>query len=111
MAQYDTFKVENWNLRVFQQKETDKGLTLNCSKSGKKKDDGTYEKGLSIKVFCSYDSCDYDASLGDDASGSYISVDGNFATSEYTNKDGEVSVICTIFASAVRKVVYDSSKK
>lgn len=91
---------KNWGLYCFDMKETQTGVRLNCALNGKKKEDGTYEKGVSIGVFCSFETCDI---IEDDYSKCFIDVDGGISVSEYTNKEGVVCSSMTIFADKVRK--------
>lgn len=90
----------NWGLYCFDMKETQTGVRLNCAMNGKKKNDGTYEKGLSMGVFCSFETCDIPE---DDYSKCFIDVDGGFTISEYVGNDGIARPSITIFADKVRK--------
>ena len=102
-----TFNIcENWGLYCFDMKQTEKGIRLNCALNGKKKEDGSYSKGVNVGVFCAFPNengeggCDIEP---DDYSGGYIDVWGGISASEYTDKDGVVRASLTIFADKVRK--------
>lgn len=96
--------VENFILRVFEQKKTDKGVILNCAKSGKKKPDGKYEKGMPIKVFIDYGERETEWAYTD-LSGKTVDVSGNFSHSEY-EYEGKSGIGFSIFADRVREHVW-----
>lgn len=101
MANERTYNVcRNWGLFCFDMKETEKGVRLNCALNGKKKQDGSYEKGVNISVFCNFETCDIPQ---DDYTKVYIDVDGGISASEYTDKDGNIRSSLTLFADRVRK--------
>lgn len=103
---YTPFNVcGNWGLKCFDMKAGEKGVTLNCVLNGKKKEDGTYTKGMSIRVWCSFEKCDIPE---DDYSNCYINVDGQISVSDYKKQDGTLVSQLTVFANKVRKKVWDN---
>lgn len=92
----------NWGMRCFEQKVSEKGVTLKCSMNRKNKETGEYTVPLYLDVFCSFDKCDIEQ---DDYAKSFINVDGNFGVGEYTNKAGNKVPSITIFATKVTKSV------
>ena len=97
-------KVLSWNLKCFDMKVGDKGVTLNCSLNGKKNPDGSYPKGLPVRVFCSFESCEI---AEDDYNNTYVTVDGTFSVGEWTKQDGTKVPQYTIFADKVTKRVFE----
>lgn len=90
--------VEKWSLKCFDVKESKHGMVLNCVMNGKKKEDGTYPKGMPIRVICTSGKCEI---VPDDYTNCYISVDGSFGVSDYTKQDGTTVQSFTIFATKV----------
>ncbi len=99
-------KVQNWYLKVFEVKTlSDENGNVNCvllnaSKSGAKKSDGTYAKGMYITVRCKIGECEIEET---DYTNANVLVDGGFSVGEYTAKDGTVKQSYTIFADKVVK--------
>lgn len=89
----------NWGMRCFEQKVSEKSVTLKCTMN-KKKEDGEYTKPVYIDVICILGKCDI---AQDDYAKSYINVDGNFAPDEFVNKSGEAVATMKIFATKVTK--------
>lgn len=92
----------NWGLRCYEQKITEKSVILKCSMNRKDKQSGEYTVPVYIDVVCTFDKCDIEQ---DDYAKSFVDVDGQFSTGEYTNKSGEKVSSLTIFASKVTKKV------
>ena len=92
--------VQNLGLFCFDFKVGEKGVSLNCALNGKKKEDGSYGKGVPVSVFASFDSCDIPE---DDYTKCYIDVDGGLAVNEWTDKDGNAHSNLMIWADKVRK--------
>ena len=90
---------KNWGLRCFEQKVTDKSVTLKCA-INRKREDGTYTKPVYIDVICVLGKCDI---AEDDYAKSYINVDGYFSVDSFTTKNGEEVPTMKIFATKVTK--------
>lgn len=98
-------KVAQWSLKCFEMRESEKGVTLSCSLNGKKNSDGTYPKGMPLRVFCSFESCEIEE---DDYTNCYIVVDGTIRVGEWTRQDGTKMPQYTIFADKVVKRVWEN---
>jgi len=108
--QRDYDLVHNWGLRCFEVQRKDTGLMLKCSKSGAKKKDRNgnavvdengkqvYAKGLSISVWCGYNTCQITPG---DYEKQFINVDGQFVIDDWVNEQGETKQKFTIFATKV----------
>lgn len=97
-----TFNIcKNWGLYCMEQTSVKDGIRLSCMLNGKKKEDGTYQKGMPLSVYCKNGECNYDNSI--DYSKSLIDVDGGITASEYKKKNGEIASSLTLFADKVRK--------
>ena len=97
----DMNRAVNWRLKVFEQKRTDNAVIMNCCLSGKKKDDGTYEKSLSIRVVVS-EKTEWPR-VG--FSGKMILATGGFQH-RYWEKDSKSGFDFTIFADKVEEYEY-----
>ena len=91
---------ENWGLRCFEQKATEKSVVLKCSMNKKDKETGEYTAPIYIDVVCPFSTCDIKE---DDYVKSFVNVWGQFSTGEYTNKNGDKVATLTIFAKKVTK--------
>lgn len=89
---------ENWGLRCFEQKVTDKAVILKCSMNSKDKKTGEYTASIYIDVVCSFETCEI---AQDEYNGKFINVDGQFRAGGYVNKNGEKVATMSIFASKV----------
>ena len=104
-GQYNTQKehfnmVNNWHLHVFEVRSTQKGAMLSASLSGRKKDDGTYAKSMSVSVFMGNNTrCEF--APGTDLSNTDIAVDGTFSKGDYIGKDNVERPQFTIFANRI----------
>lgn len=98
----------NWGLRCFDQKETEKSVVLKCSMNRKDKQTNEYTAPVYIDVVCQFDKCEI---APDDYAKSFINVDGQFSTGEYTNKNGDKVPTMTIFATKVTKSEYSKNKQ
>lgn len=92
--------VKNWGLFCFDYKASEKGVQLNCALNGKKKEDGSYGKGVPVSVFAPFDSCDIPE---DDYTKCYIDVDGGVTVHEWTDKEGNLRSNLQIWADKVSK--------
>ena len=95
---------ENWGLRCYEQKMTEKSVILKCSMN-RKGDDGEYTAPIYIDVVCSIvgdNQCDI---ARDDYAKSFVDVWGRFSVGDYTNKNGDKIPTMTIFATKVAKRV------
>lgn len=99
-------KAVNWRLHVFEQKKTENAVVMNCSLSGKKKNDGTYGKAMNIRVVigCNtkWDKIDY--------SGKNILVTGGFMH-DTRESDGKEYLSFTIFAETISEYIYEAKKE
>lgn len=94
-------RVESFNLRVFKVRQTRSGnLMLNCGFPGRKKEDGTYGKGLNGTVFLKTDGSVNIPNV--DLTNKYISVNGNFSISEWTNQEGITLPRFQIWADSIK---------
>lgn len=89
---------KNWGLRCFEQKVTDKCVTLKCSMN-KRKEDGSYTKPVFIDVLCLVSKCEIAEDQYDKC---FINVDGTFAVDEYVS-GGTTTPTLKIFATKVTK--------
>lgn len=90
----------NFQLKCFEVKESDKGVTLRCTLGSRKKEDGTYSKGIRVSVWCGFNSCSL---AREDYKNAYISVNGTLNVQEYVSRNGTVGQNITIFATSVTK--------
>lgn len=106
MANNKTYNIcGNWGLKCFSQHIVSNnngiatGVILSCTLNGKKKQDGSYPKGIQVSVFCPLDGtcniqeCDYSNTL--------IDVNGTIGVREYTNKNNQFVSTLSIYASSV----------
>lgn len=105
----------NWGLKCFtQQVHTDDSgepqyVILGCSLNGKKKNDGTYPKGIQVSVYCPLDgTCDI---VEQDHSNSIIDVDGTIGVKEYKKKNGELVSTLSIYASRVALHEWNNNRR
>jgi len=97
-------RCEGWMLKVFEQKKLDNSVLMRCALSGRKKDDGTYGKSMSISVILTADTDWVHADL----TGKVVDVNGNFSISDYTNpKNNETYINYNIFADKVVEHVWE----
>jgi len=101
-------RVENWVLKVRDQKKLDSGnIRMNCQMNGSKHDDGTYDTAMFITVILT-DKTEWAERC--DETGNYIDVSGNFTHGDW-KKDDKTGKNFTIFASKVSKHKFDDEKK
>ena len=101
----DCNKVSKFLLHVHEQKKTSTGKVLmKVSKSGKKKDDGTYEKSMFLSVLLNENTKWTPAEY----TKKNILVNGTFSTGEYEDKNGNKQLTFTIFADEVSEYVKES---
>ena len=111
--------VKNWILKVREQKKIENNgkvkVSMNTLLTGRKHDDGTYDSGMFINVVIVRPNADGSNpdnltkwDKPDDYTGKYISVDGNFAHSDW-EKDGKKGKNFTIWASEVREYTFDDN--
>ena len=107
MANNKTYNIcGNWGLKCFSQHIVNgnngvaTGVILSCTLNGKKRQDGSYPKGIQVSVFCPLDGtcniqeCDYSNTL--------IDVSGTIGVREYINKNTNQYVsTLSIYASSV----------
>lgn len=98
VANYNVCK--NWGLRCYEQKLTKNSVILKCSMNRKNKETGEYTAPVYIDVICPFETCQI---AEDDYAKTFINVDGNFSTGEYTNRNGDKVATLTIFADKVTK--------
>ena len=98
--------VKNWRLKVFEQKKTEKAVIMNAAKSGKKKDDGTYEKSMGISIILN-NATEWPHA---DLTGKNILVDGQFSHNEW-EKNGRGGLDFIIFATKIQEYVYEDNNK
>ena len=96
----DFNRVANWKLHVFEQKKTDNAVVMNCSLAGRKKQDGTFDKSMNVRVVINADTVWPRV----DFSGKNIIVNGGFQH-KWWEKDGKSGVEFTVFATEVREFV------
>lgn len=104
----DFNKAINWRLKVREQKKTEKSIQLNCVMMGKKKDDGSMNLPMDIRVMITtqdeYDTkCEWPHK---DLTGQYILVSGRFNIDEWERQKDTVLTFC-IFADKIEEYVYD----
>lgn len=99
----ETNRVSNWVLKAFEQKKSQNGnsVIINCAKSGRRKEDGSYEKSMPISVLLNGDT----EWAHVDLTGKHISVSGGFSHGEY-EKNGQTYLNFTIFADKVEEYVF-----
>ena len=90
----------NWGLRCIEQKVLEKSVILKCYMNRKDRKTGQYTVPIYIDVVCPFETCDI---VEDDYTQSFINVDGQFHTGEYTKKSGEKVPTISIIASKVTK--------
>lgn len=88
----------NWLMRVYEQKVTDKCVTLRCTVNSKKKDGNGYTKPSYIDVICISGKCEIEE---EDYTKRLIKVNGTFYPDEYTTSTGEKRPALKIFADSV----------
>ena len=103
-------RVEKWALRCFEMKPGNgDSVMMRCAMSGMKMKgkDGQpimengkpkYAKGMNVWVYCNPETCEVEQM---NYEGQDILVDGSFAISEYTSKDGVTYPDYRIFASKI----------
>ncbi len=97
-------EVKNWLLKVKEQKKLDSGnVSMNCILNGTKDKDGNYPTCMWIRVILTEET---EWKERCDETGNYIEVDGKFSHSDW-KKDGKSGKNFTIFASSVRKHVFE----
>jgi hypothetical protein len=96
----------NWGLYCHEFRDIKKkdgeviGVSLRCTMNGRKREDGSFPKSMSVSVNCYSDSCT--ETPQEDPTGKKISVDGRFQIGEYVNKDGVAIAQYTINATSVK---------
>ena len=105
------FEVKDWILRVWSQKKSknEDYAILNCSKSGKKLEDGSYEKSMFISVIIPLEDgkCDWGH---EDYTNKNIKVAGYFDHGNW-KKDGKEGQNFTIHATKVEEYVFEKKEK
>ncbi len=92
-------RVENLVLKVWEQKKMDNGIVMRCSKSGKKKEDGTYEKSLPVNVMIDFgdSECEWSHS---DLTSKLVLASGTLSHS-FWESNGKSGVNLTVWADKV----------
>ncbi len=106
MGYKDTNKVTNWRLYVFEQKKTENAVIMNTSMSGRKKEDGTYDKGMNVKVVV----CSTTNWPRVDFTGKVILVNGSFQH-KWWEQNGRSGIDISVFADDVKEYVKDEPKE
>lgn len=99
---------ENWRLKVREQKKTDKSIQLNCVMLGKKREDGSMNMPMDIRVLITT-SDEYDSACEwphKDLTGQTVLVSGQFVIDEWVREKDTVLTF-RIFASKITEYVYD----
>ena len=102
----DFNRIVGFSLKCKEMVETEKSYIAKCFMSGKKKEDGSYAKGMFIDVVITADT-EWEEG---DLTGKYLNVDGNFSLGEYTTKAGETRVTYTIFAKKITEHTFEDAK-
>lgn len=92
--------VKNFGLRCFRSKPmaNNSGYYLDCAMTGKRNEDGSWGKSLSVNVMCYFNRCDMP---NVDFAGANINVDGQFTISDYKKADGSTATGITIYADKI----------
>lgn len=105
----DFNKVQNWKMKVLDQKKNEKSITMNCQMTGKKNEDGSYPT-VNIRVMILPDpdgihdtKCDWEHK---DLTGKTIVVDGSFKTDEW-KRGNNTMLVMIVFADRIREYVHD----
>ena len=98
-------KVSKWRLYVYEQKKTENAVIMNCAMSGRKKEDGTFDKSLNIRVVVgsktNWPRVDF--------TGKTILADGGFQH-KWWEKDGKTGIDLTVFADSIVEYVREEPK-
>lgn len=89
----------NWTLKVKEQDKKESGnIVLKCMMSGRKKEDGTYEQALWMRVVIINTGDNKTEWEPQDLTDKYITVGGNFTHSDWES-NGKIGKDFTIFAT------------
>jgi len=107
MSDFNDFnRCVNWQLRCYEQKMTERCITLRCSMNSRKKDKA-YTTPVYVDVVCIANKCDIPQA---DYAKKSIRVDGRFYPDEYTTRNGETRSAIKIFADKVTLNDYNSEE-
>lgn len=112
MAEKTTFnKVNNFLLRVMEQKKTEKAVIMNCTKSGKKLEDGSWDKSLNVRVILNGNTdWEHKNLTYDKDKKNCILVDGTFSHESW-EKDGKSGFNFVIFADKVQTYIPEKKEE
>lgn len=88
--------VQNWGLRVYAVKQTQKGIMLNCTYTSRKQD-GSYTQPMYIRVFCGQNVQLPNINLEKQN----ITVSGQFKLDDYVDRNNNTVNSYTIFATNI----------